>query len=86
MLTSSPNGVFPMIYRLPDDEDGDSRCDGYRVEGGYVEPSRWALKTKIDPDDCLIQSDNVASTYTNHFYNQVSTTESILFIQCTAIF
>jgi len=69
MLTSSPSGVFPMIYRLPSDEM--LHCDDhYRIEGGYGEPSKWMFKTKILPNDCRIASDNVSSMYTNHFYDQ----------------
>jgi len=71
MLTSSPNGVFPMIYRLPSDEM--LHChDHYRIEGGYGEPSKWIFKTKILPTDCRLISDNVASIYTNYFYDQVN--------------
>jgi hypothetical protein len=71
MLTSSPNGVFPMIFRLPHDEIS-HLDDHYRTEGGYGESSKWILKTKIYADDCRITSDNVASIYTNHFYEQVN--------------
>lgn len=67
MLAYTPNGVFPMIYRLQ------STSDGYRIEGGYGEPSEWRLKTKIHPEDCQLTSDNIASIYTNHFYDQVET-------------
>jgi hypothetical protein len=70
MFISSPNGVFPMIYRLPPDEMLHND-DHYRIEGGYGEPSKWQFKTKILPTDYRITSDNVASIYTNHFYDQV---------------
>lgn len=79
MLTSTPNGVFPMIYRLPIDEFSRSDEDGYRVEGGYNEPSQWQLKTKIDSHDCTIQSDNIAFIYTHYFQNQVERTCRSLF-------
>ncbi len=71
MFSSSPNGVFPMIFRLPSDETLHLN-DQYRIEGGYGESSKWILKTKIYADDCRITSDNVASIYTNHFYDQVN--------------
>ena len=73
MLTSSPSGVFPMIYRLPSDEMLDCN-DHYRIEGGYGESSKWILKTKINSEDCRISCDNIASIYTNHFYEQVDQT------------
>jgi hypothetical protein len=60
-----------MIYRLPSDEM--LHChDHYRIEGGYGEPSKWIFKTKILPTDCRLISDNVASIYTNYFYDQVN--------------
>ena len=70
MFSSSPNGVYPMIFRLPSDEISHLK-DHYRIEGGYGESSSWMLKTKINPDDCRIMCANVASIYTNHFYEQV---------------
>ncbi|CAF0750967.1 unnamed protein product [Adineta steineri] len=69
MLNESPNGVFPMIYRLPSNDMLYSK-DRYRVEGGYDEPSQWIFKTKILRTDCRIVSDNIASIYTNYFYDQ----------------
>jgi hypothetical protein len=70
MLTASPNGVFPMIYRLAADEMLHYN-DHYRIEGGYGEPSKWIFKTKILPNDCHITCDNISSIYTHHFYDQV---------------
>ncbi|CAF4043900.1 unnamed protein product [Rotaria sp. Silwood2] len=69
MLTSSPGGVFPMIYRLPSNEMLYG-TDHYRVEGGYGEPSQWNFQTKILPIDCYLTSDNIASIYSNDFYEQ----------------
>ena len=71
MLNSSPNGVFPMIYRLPSDDMLHEK-DRYRIEGSYSEPSQWIFKTKILPSDCQIVSENIASLYTNYFYDQVN--------------
>ena len=71
MLTSSPGGVFPMIYRIPSD-DVLHEQDRYRVEGGYGEPSQWIFKTKILLSDCRITSENIASLYMNYFYDQVN--------------
>jgi hypothetical protein len=71
MLTLSPGGVFPMIYRLPSNEMLPCN-DHYRIEGGYGEPSQWILQTKISSIDCRVTSDNVASLYSNHFYDQVN--------------
>ncbi|CAF1244675.1 unnamed protein product [Adineta ricciae] len=69
MLTSSPGGVFPMIYRIPSD-DVLHEQDRYRVEGGYGEPSQWIFKTKILSNDCRITSENIALLYMNYFYDQ----------------
>ncbi|UJR08987.1 hypothetical protein I4U23_013237 [Adineta vaga] len=69
MLISSPSGVFPMIYCLPSDDMLHEK-DRYRIEGGYDEPSQWIFKTKILPSDCQTTSENIASIYTNYFYDQ----------------
>ncbi|CAF1223073.1 unnamed protein product [Rotaria sordida] len=69
MLTSSPGGVFPMIYRLPSNEMLNG-TDHYRIEGGYGEPSQWHFQTKILPNDCRLISDNVVFIYSNDFYEQ----------------
>jgi hypothetical protein len=45
--------------------------DRYRIEGGYDQPSQWIIQTKIAPVECRIISDNVASIYSNYFYDQV---------------
>ena len=71
MFTLSPNGVYPMIYDLPPNERS-YHTDHYRIEGGYEEPSRWIFKTKIPLTDCVLISDNVASTYSDSFYEQVN--------------
>ena len=71
MFTLSPNGVYPMIYRLPSDEMLHHN-DYYRVEGGYDEPSQWIFKTKIPSTDCILILDNVASIYSDSFYGQVN--------------
>ncbi|CAF4768592.1 unnamed protein product, partial [Rotaria sp. Silwood1] len=69
MLTSSPGGVFPMIYRLSSNEMLHG-TDHYRIEGGYGEPSQWNFQTKILSNDCCLISDNIASIYSNDFYEQ----------------
>lgn len=61
-----------MVYRLPSNDT--LQCqDRYRIEGGYDEPSQWIIQTKIAPVECRIVSDNVASIYSNYFYDQVNT-------------
>jgi hypothetical protein len=70
MLTSSPGSIFPMVYRFPSN-DMLQYNDRYRIEGGYDEPSQWVIQTKIAPVECRILSDNVASIYSNYFYDQV---------------
>ncbi|CAF0736235.1 unnamed protein product [Rotaria sordida] len=69
MLTSAPNSIFSMIYRFPSNEMLNYK-DPYRIEGGYDEPSQWIIQTKIAPVECRIISDNVASIYSNYFYDQ----------------
>lgn len=70
MLTSSPAGTLPMIYRLPSNEM--LQCsDRHRIEGGYDELSRWIIQSKIPPVDCQIMSDDIAAIYSNYFYDQV---------------
>ncbi|CAF4870237.1 unnamed protein product, partial [Rotaria sp. Silwood1] len=69
MLTSSPSSIFSMVYRFPSNEMLNYK-DSYRIEGGYDEPSQWIIQTKIAPVECRIISDNVASIYSNHFYDQ----------------
>lgn len=64
MLTLTINGPFPMIYRPI------SMHDGYRIEGGYGEATEWRIQKKIPSQDCQLTSDNIASIYTSHFYEQ----------------
>jgi hypothetical protein len=59
-----------MIYRFPSNEMLQNN-DRYRIEGGYDQPSQWIIQTKIAPVECRIISDNVASIYSNYFYDQV---------------
>lgn len=70
MLNSSPGGVFPMIYRLPADELAYGP-DRYRIEGDYGEPSQWIFRTKIQPEECRLVTENIASIYSTYFYDQV---------------
>lgn len=70
MLTSSTGCILPMIYRFPSNEMLEYN-DHYRIEGGYNDPTQWIIQTKIAPVECRIQSDNVASIYSNYFYDQV---------------
>jgi hypothetical protein len=69
MLTSSPGCIFPMIYRFPSNEMLEYN-DRHHIEGGYDQPSQWIIQTKIAPVECRIISDNVASIYSNYFYDQ----------------
>ncbi|CAF3643077.1 unnamed protein product [Rotaria socialis] len=69
MLTSTPGGVFPMIYCFPDNEKIRFN-DRYRIEGGYGEPSQWSIQTKILPSECCLISENISSIYLNDFYDQ----------------
>ena len=75
MLTSTINGPFDMIYHRS------SMNDGYRIEGGYGEATEWRMQTKIPNRDCQLISDNIASIYTNHFYEQVETKKIIKIIR-----
>ncbi|CAF2070223.1 unnamed protein product [Rotaria magnacalcarata] len=69
MLTSSPTSILPMVYRFPSNEMLHYK-DPYHMEGGYDEPSQWIIQTKIAPVECRVTSDNVASIYSNYFYDQ----------------
>lgn len=71
MLTSSHSSVFSMVYRFPSNEMLNYR-DPYQIEGGYDEASQWIIQTKIAPVECRITSDNVASIYSNYFFDQVN--------------
>ena len=72
MFRHAPNGVFPMVFRLPADDDDDR----YRIEGGYDEPSQWHTQTKIHPNDCQISTQNIASIYSKTFYDEVKASDS----------
>lgn len=90
MLTSSTGCILPMIYRFPSNEMLEYN-DHYRIEGGYDDPTQWIIQTKIAPVECRIQSDNVASIYSNYFYDQVrerekKTTVKFLFSHIVFLF
>lgn len=59
-----------MVYCFPSNEML-HKHDRHRLEGGYDEPAHWIIQTKIAPVECRITSDNVASIYSNYFYDQV---------------
>ena len=86
MLISSPGGVFPMVYSFPLNDTLQYK-DRYRIEGGYDEPSQWIIQTKIAPVECRILSDNVASIYSNYFFDQVAAMHVVWFtLSCVRFF
>lgn len=70
MFVSSAGRPLPMVYEFPQN-DPYRHNENYRMEGGYDDPSQWVIQTKIAPVECRVFSDNVASIYTNQFFDQV---------------